>query len=585
MADIFISYARADKERVAPLVAALESEGWSTWWDPAIAPGQEFDDLITAELERARAVVVVWTPSSVVSRWVRGEARLAAERGVIVPARFDNASLPLDARALQTTELDAWNGDRGSAEFQGLRQALGALLGGPGARSGQITRPERARTPAPGASILVLPFANMSGDPEQEYFSDGICEDIITDLSKVSSLWVAARNTSFTFKGKHVDVAQLARQMKLSHVLEGSVRKSGNRVRITAQLIDGATGGHVWAERYDRDLSDIFALQDEISQAIVAALKVRLLPEEKLAIANRGTTSPEAYKFYLMARQYRLAGNAGSARSGTLAIRLCRRAVEIDPQYAQAWALMASCQSSQRLYVDAAARNGDSAENGAAAAERAIALNPDLADAHAAMGRILTQSARYDEALAELQIALRRDPDSYEANREAAALYTALNRLEEAIPYYERAAGLVEFDYWASGMLISYYERLGRPEQSRNAAERTLARVEKMLASEPDHGSALSFGITALVGLGEHERAREWIERALLLDPDNRNMAYNIACSLIRMGDVDRALDLLEQQIGTCSREAINWWRVDPDLELLRPLARFQAMIAKAEQR
>ncbi|MGB5131849.1 MAG: TIR domain-containing protein [Steroidobacteraceae bacterium] len=579
MADIFISYARADKERVAPLVSALESEGWSVWWDPAIAPGQEFDQLITEELERARAVVVVWTASSVASRWVRGEARLAADRGVLVPVRFDEASLPLDARALHTTELDGWNGDRASAEFQGLRQALGALLGGLAGPSGRIAAPERAGSPAAGASILVLPFANMSGDPEQEYFSDGICEDIITDLSKVSSLWVAARNTSFTFKGKPVDVRQVARQMKVSHVLEGSVRKSGNRVRITAQLIDGAAGGHVWAERFDRDLSDIFALQDEISQAIVAALKIRLLPEEKRAIGNRGTTNPEAYKLYLMARQYRFAGNAGSARSATLSIRLCRRAVEVDPDYARAWALMAICQASLKLYV------GAEVENGAAAAERAIALNPDLADAHAARGRILTQSARYDEAFVEIQVALRLDPDSYEANREAAALYTAMQRLEEAVPYYERAAGLLEFDYWASGMVITIHERLGHAEQARDAARRTLARVEKMLASEPDHGSALSFGITALVALGEDERAREWIERALLLDPDNLNMGYNVACSLIRLGDHERALGLLEQQSRICSREAINWWKVDPELDPLRGLARFQALLTSADGR
>src|ERR1700741_598176 len=149
-------------------------------------------------------------------------------------------------------------------------------------------------------SICVLPFANMSDDPQQEYFSDGISEDIITDLSKISALFVVARNSAFTFRGKNVDVLQVARQLKVSHVLEGSVRKSGGRVRITAQLIDGLSNGHVWAERYDRDLSDIFALQDEISEAIVNALKLKLLPEEKKAIEQRGTTNPDAYNLYLM---------------------------------------------------------------------------------------------------------------------------------------------------------------------------------------------------------------------------------------------------------------------------------------------
>ncbi len=246
-------------------------------------------------------------------------------------------------------------------------------------------------------AICVLPFANMSGDPEQEYFSDGISEDIITDLSKVSALWVAARNTAFTFKGKHVDAPQIARQLKVSHLLEGSVRKAGGRVRITAQLIDGATGGHIWAERYDRDLNDIFALQDEISQAIVAALKLKLLPEEKKAIEQRGTTDPEAYKLYLMARQYSITGNFGNARRSEAIIRLCQRATEIDPNYAGPWALMASAQINLRFFFG---REGD---DGLAAAERAIELDGNLAEAHAAKARVLAQQNRFDEALREIE--------------------------------------------------------------------------------------------------------------------------------------------------------------------------------------
>ena len=190
-------------------------------------------------------------------------------------------------------------------------------------------------------SICVLPFANMSDDPQQEYFSDGISEDIITDLSKVSALGVTARNTSFQFKGKSVDVPQVARQLKVSHILEGSVRKAGGRVRITSQLIDGASGEHVWAERYDRDLNDIFALQDEISEAIVKALKLKLLPEEKKAIETRGTDNVDAYNLFLMARQYYVTGNWGDARREEAIIRLCSRAAEIDPGYARVWSLMA----------------------------------------------------------------------------------------------------------------------------------------------------------------------------------------------------------------------------------------------------
>ena len=429
-------------------------------------------------------------------------------------------------------------------------------------------------------SICVLPFANMSGDPEQEYFSDGISEDIITDLSKVSALWVAARNTAFTFKGKHVDVPQVARQLKVSHVLEGSVRKAGGRVRITAQLVDGATGGHVWAERYDRDLSDIFALQDEISQAIVAALKLQLLPEEKKAIEQRGTTNPEAYKLYLMARQYSITGNFGSARRSEAIIRLCRRAIEIDPNYARPWALMAGAQIRLRFFFG---REGD---NGLAAAERALELDWNLGEAHAAKARVLAQNARLDDALREMEIALRLDPESYDVNFAAGQLYYQMRRFDEAILHFEKAATTVETDFSAAGMLGSCYTAIGDKDGARRAARRALERCEKIVAVEPDNGSAMGFAVGALAVLGETERAKEWAERAILLDPDNVNLRYNFACSLIvDLHDYEAALDMLGPRFETMGIEVLNWVKSDPDLDPIRDHPRFKVMLAAAERR
>jgi adenylate cyclase len=349
-------------------------------------------------------------------------------------------------------------------------------------------------------SICVLPFANMSGDPEQEYFSDGISEDIITDLSKVSALWVAARNTSFTFKGKHVDVPQVARQLKVSHVLEGSVRKAGGRVRITAQLVEGATGGHIWAERYDRDLNDIVALQDEISQAIVVALKLKLLPAERKAIEQRGTANPEAYRLYLMARQYSVSGNFGNVRRSEAIIRLCRRATEIDPNYARPWALMAYEQTGLRLYF------GEDTDDGLVAAERALALDANLAEAHAAKARALTQNRRFDEALREIEIALSLDPEAHEANNAAARWHYSMRRFEEAIPYLEKAAAIMETDCLAASRLVSCYKAIGDVENARRAAQRAVARTEKIVAREPHNGSALGAGVLALAVPGEAER-------------------------------------------------------------------------------
>ena len=582
MADIFVSYARSDRALVAPIVRALEAKGWAIWWDHAIAAGQEFDDRIEAELNAAKAVLVVWTPASSGSRWVRGEAREAAERGVLVPVRFEGARMPIDVRAIHATDLDGWGEDPASAPFQDLLRSLEAMVSRP-STSG-AARPEaapaaaRAATPA-NVAICVLPFSNMSGDAEQEYFSDGISEDVITDLSKVSSLSVIARNTAFTFKGKHVDIPQLARQLKVSHVLEGSVRKAGQRVRITAQLIDGATGSHVWAERYDRDLNDIFELQDEISQAIVKALRLKLLPEEKKAIEQRGTTNLEAYNLFLMARQYSVTGNYGNIRRCEAIIRLCRGATEIDPGYATAWALMAVAQAALRFHFSGP---GD---GGLAAAERALALDDKLAEAHAAKARVLTSEGAYDRALAEIDIALGLDPESFEVNTAAARLYFTQGQHNDAIRFYEKAAALMPSDFSSVAMLITCYDAIGDAEGTRGAAERTLARAEKIAAQEPDNGMAMGYVVTALSGLGDIERAKELAKRAMLLDPDNLTMLYNFGCGFVRLREFDMALDVLAPVLEKDTAETVNWAKVDPDLDAIRELPRFREMMAKADAR
>jgi adenylate cyclase len=500
--------------------------------------------------------------------------------GVNVAARLQ-ALAPVGGVAVSLTVRDQVAG-KASCTFEDLGEHTVKNLERPvRAFAVHAVEREEQKTRSPHrVSVCVLPFANMSGDPEQEYFSDGISEDIITDLSKVSALWVAARNTAFTFKGKHVDVPQVARQLKVSHVLEGSVRKAGGRVRITAQLVDGATGGHVWAERYDRDLNDIFALQDEISQAIVAALKLKLLPEEKKAIEQRGTTDPEAYRLYLMARQYYITGNFGNVRRSQAIIRLCRRAIEIDPSYARPWAMMAIAQINLRFFF------GKEGDDGLAAAERAIELDDNLAEAHAAKSQVLRQNARLDDAIREIEIALRLDPDSYEVNLAAGQLNYVLRRFDKAIFHYEKAATIVETDFRSAGMLVSSYGALGDKEGARRAARRALERCEKIVAVEPDNGSAMGFAVGSLAALGEAERAKEWAERALLLDPDNINLRYNFACSLITdLHDYDAALDLLAPRFETMSIEVLNWVKTDPDLDPVRDHPRFKAMLAAAEAR
>ena len=429
-------------------------------------------------------------------------------------------------------------------------------------------------------SICVLPFANMSGDTEQEYFSDGISEDIITDLSKVSALGVTARTTAFQFKGKSVDVPQVARQLKVSHVLEGSVRKAGGRVRITAQLIEGISGEHVWAERYDRDLNDIFALQDEISEAIVAALKLKLLPVEKKAIERRGTDNVDAYDLYLMARQYWLSGNKGDARNLEVIIRLCRQATEVDKAYARAWALMGLAQTYLRF------SHGRQDIDSWAAVERALSLDPNLAEAHALKAEHLRRENRHQEASKEVDTALRLDPECFEVNDAAAGVHFDQGRLEDAIRGWEKAAALMETDFTSLGLLITCYTAIGDIEGARRSARLSLSRAEAAVAQDRSNGMAMGFGVNALAVLGETERAKDWIRRALLIDPENFIMRYNFACALsVHLRDVDGALDLLDVFFAKATKALVEHAKIDPDLDPIREDPRFKAMMAAAEER
>jgi adenylate cyclase len=379
MADIFVSYARMDKARVAPLVAAIEAQGWSVWWDPAITPGQEFDRQISAELDAAKAVIVVWSPLSVDSRWVRGEAREAADRGVLVPVRFGQARLPIDARAMHTADLDDWREDQASLAFQELKRALRALIGeSTSAAPGRTVRPV-ART-ASGRSICVLPFVNMSGDPEQEYFSDGLSEELLNQLAQMKDLKVAARTSCFAFKGQTPDLRIVGEKLGVAHVLEGSVRKSGNRLRITAQLITVADGYHLWSNTFNRELDDVFAIQEDIARAVADALKITLGMNESTLPAGV-TRNVAAYDLYLRAQAMARQPSLPAIRR---AIDLFREAVQLDPGFMLAWLGLAGGYSLEMIFAPESSE--ESRRMLGEALDRAEACSPDDVTAQAVQG-------------------------------------------------------------------------------------------------------------------------------------------------------------------------------------------------------
>ena len=421
-------------------------------------------------------------------------------------------------------------------------------------------------------SIAVLPFINMSGDPEQEYFSDGITEDIITDLSKVSGLFVVARNTAFTYKGKHVDVQEVAKRFGVNFILEGSVRKAGARVRVTGQLINGRDSGHVWADRYDRDLTDIFAIQDEITHAIVEQLKVKLLPQEKKSIGQTPTGNVEAYTYYLRGRQF---FHRHSKSYYQLARRMFAKAVELDPVYARAYAGIADCDSFLFLHYSAPVEIKGIFETSA----KALALENGLAEAHASQALALSLEERYDEAMAEFEKAIALDPNSFEGHYFYARACFAEGKLERAAELFERAAEIKPDDYQAVCLLIQIYRSLGRDGEKESAARRGIERAERELTVHPDNPRPAYLGAAALVTLGQNDRAKEWLTRTLAIDPDDILTQYNAACIYSRLGETDTAFDLLERLLPHANHETKAWIRHDSDFDPLRDHPRYKKIL------
>ena len=577
MARIFLSYAREDIDSAKRLAETVAGVGHDVWWDRPIPGGSRFTAEIDRALKAAEVIVALWTEASVESAWVQDEAAEGRDTGRLVPVSLGGCRPPLGFRQFHTVALEL-NGQGDFTELGELFEAIGKIAGE--ASAGKSASGSAEQAPDPQTSVCVLPFVNMSGDPEQEYFSDGITEDIITDLSKVSALLVIARNTAFTFKGKVMDVKEVAQALGVTHVLEGSVRKAGDRVRITAQLIDSKTGGHVWADRYDRDLTDIFAIQDEISKAIVGALRVKLLPAEKKAIEARGTSSVEAYNLYLMARQQWTEGSLGDIRRQETIVRICNQALTFDPNYAQAWALMALAQSQLRFWhgMDVDPKP---------ATERALAIDPNLAEAHCVKAHLFEEQGKKAEATSEIETAVRLDPESWEVNREAARLMFRQGRISEAIPYFERAAKLVDSDWNNASMLVTCYRETGNVDRRRLAAQLTADRTEKAIAKDPSNVTVLAAGVIALAVLGEDQKAKDWIDRALLLDPDNNVMRYNVACALATdLNDPDRAIAVLEPLFKTTTGVThIRHAEADPDLNSLRDDPRFKQMLGEVRER
>ena len=496
---------------------------------------------------------------------------IAATIGAILrdtPSPGGSVSPPaLERLILRCLEKDSADRYSSAADLAFSLESLLADL-----RSGRSpVRQEEPKAAAP--SIAVLPFADMSATRDQDYLCEGLAEELITALTHVEGLRVAARTSSFVFKGATLDVQAVGTRLGVATVLEGGVRKSGDRLRVTVRLVDVAGGYQLWGGRFDRSLEDVFAIQDEIAENVATALRGILTADEKQAI-RRPETGVDAYEYFLRGRQLLNQWNRAQLDA---ARRMFERALEIDPDYAPAWAGLCLVHCSLYEWWGGGPDDVEAAER---ASRKALALSPGLAEARAARGFVLSLERRYEEAEREFQEAIRLNPNSFEAHYQNARSCFAWGRPERSVKPFRDAADVRREDFQSLMLLAQSLSVLGRQEEAVAATVEGVQRAERQLELDPTDPRALSLGSTALITIGQPDRALQWAGRALELHPDDQGVLINAACTYARADLPERALDLLEKTFarGYGKRD---WIEHDPDYDSLRDHPRFRAMLEK----
>ena len=445
----------------------------------------------------------------------------------------------------------------------------------PVSKSTRDSRPSEKKTRAI-RSLAILPFTDFSAERDQEYFGDGVAEEILNALTKIGGLRVPARTSSFAFRGLNLDARDIGTRLGVEALLEGSVRKAGERLRINVQLIDAHNGYHLWSERFDREVADIFVIQDEIASRVINALGLSSTKGDERHLLKRSTTNVEAYEFYLRARKL---FQKWTRQNITLAREMFERAVALDPNFAAAWAGLATAHV--HLF---GCDNEPHLDNAREACARALKLDPQSAEAHVAAGQGLSMEQRYDDAAAEFERAIELDPTFFDAHYYYARSCFKSGDLEKSLRLFQQAESARPDDYQPLYLEALVLMQLGRADEARKAYQRSLAFTSRYLDLHPDDARSYALGAGALARLGESNRAKEWADRAMSLAPDDDAILYNAGCALAVVGEEERALDALEHAIGA-GLAGGDWLPQDPDWEQLREHPRFQALTQRLARR
>jgi adenylate cyclase len=444
------------------------------------------------------------------------------------------------------------------------------------AKVSQESEAEPSDAPASdgATAIAVLPFVDMSPARDQDYFCEGLAEELIDALTQLDGLRVAARCASFQFRGPSVDVREAGCRLGVNALLEGSVRKAGDRLRITVQLIDVDSGYHRWSQRFERNIGDVFTIQDEIAEAVATTLRGGSLSQRERRAVRRLQTAAEPYEYYLRGRQsmHRIQ-QPDMDRSK----QMFQRAIELDASYAPAWAGLAVVHA--LLFEWWGARDQD-LELADRASRTALELAPDLADAHVARGFSLALGRGYDEAQTHFETAAGINPHLFDAYYFYGRAAFARGDVERSADLFLKASEVQREDFQSVILLAQSLRMLGRTDEAIAADREGIARAERTLALNPRDGRALALGANALYDAGESERAAEWSRRSLELYPDDMSAILNAACLRTRAGLIDEALDLVERAF-TRGWGKLDWVEHDPNYDPLRDHPRFKVLLAK----
>ncbi|MCB9058609.1 MAG: protein kinase [Calditrichae bacterium] len=424
-------------------------------------------------------------------------------------------------------------------------------------------------------SVAVLYFENMSSEKENEYFCAGITEDLIIDLSKIKELKIIPRSDILPFKNREVNSRQVGETLGVNYILEGSVRKGGNKIRITAQLIDIRSGFQVWAERYDRSLEDIFEIQMEVSQKIAEALKVSLTDSEKKSLAKKPTDDLRAYDFYMRGNDFLY---RRGKKNNDSAIQMFEHAVSIDPKFPLAYTALA-----EGYFWKYWLYNGDRVwlEKMMEMSEAAIRLDPDLTEAQFSLGMVYFHQKRFDKAKSIFEKVISKSPDFYQAFIFLGNTADILNKSEEAVTHYLRAADIKPYSEEPWTYLEMTYRRISDMQKALEAQKKVLELGLKKLETNAADSITLSRVATIYAEKGEKEKAIEAAKKVVEIDPDDGLALYNCACTFAVLNMKEEALNYLETALESGFSKIGEWVKSDPDLESINTDPKFQDILLK----